>query len=335
MNYFPESDIEIVKEWLTQHPKVTIVTHHNPDGDAIGSSIALMHFLNQRGLEATCLFPSDIPPYYHWVPEVDKALVYQDKTRKKFEPFFDEDRLIFCLDFNVSTRTGGFSYLLAQSKAKKILIDHHEEPSDEFNINFSYPGKSSTCELIYDFIIRIDPTQLNLAIANCLYTGLITDTGGFQFSSTHPSTHLMAARLIELGVQPNTIYNLAFNNFSLNRLRMFGYCISQNMKVFEDKKLAYLWIDKKTKRKFNIQDGDTEGLVSYPLKVLDIDIAVLFKEDINKIRISFRSKDNTDVSHIAKQYFLGGGHKNAAGGLSKISLEETLAYFESLIPSIF
>jgi phosphoesterase RecJ-like protein len=145
----------------------------------------------------------------------------------------------------------------------------------------------------------------------------------------------MAAKLIDLGINATEIYNLAFNNFSLNRLKLFGHCISNNMKIVEDKKLAYMWIDRRTKTRFDIQDGDTEGLVNYPMKVLDIEVSVLFKQDYDKIRISFRSKNNVDVNKIARQYFNGGGHINAAGGMSKQSLEETLAYFESLIPTIF
>lgn len=335
MNRFPSNDIQQVKQWLSDHQQITIITHFNPDGDAIGSSLALKLFLEKLGHTTQCIFPSPFPSYYNWIPKVSDVLIFNDKDKAKFENLFSEDRLIFCLDFNHPSRVNQLSEFLSNTKAKKILIDHHEEPSPDFSVHFSYPGTSSTCELVYDFIQKIDDSALNKEMAICLYTGLLTDTGGFQFSSTHTSTLLMAAKLMELGISTQEIYNLTFNNFSLQRLQLFGYCITNNMIIVEDKKLAYMWIDRKTKLKFDIQDGDTEGLVNYPMKVHNIDIAVLFKEDYDKIRISFRSKKETDVNTIARQYFNGGGHFNAAGGMSKKSLKETLAYFESLIPTIF
>lgn len=335
MERFLQKDIEIVKEWMQSKPPITIITHFNPDGDAIGSSMALKLFLEKQGLKVDCIFPSAFPSYYNWIPKVSEALVFNEKEKVSFGKYFDEDRIIFCLDFNHPSRVNQLSESLANSKAKRILIDHHEEPSPEFEMSFSYPGTSSTCELVYDFMMKFDPGALDKDIATCLYTGLLTDTGGFQFSSTHPSTLHMAANLMEMGINATEVYNLAFNNFSINRLKLFGYCISNNMTIVEDKKLAYMWIDRRTKDKFHIQDGDTEGLVNYPMKVLDIEVSVLFKQDYDKIRISFRSKNDTDVNKISRQYFNGGGHINAAGGMSKKSLKETLEYFESLIPSIF
>ena len=335
MQTFPSIELEILKNWLHENRSITIITHFNPDGDAIGSSLALKIFLESEGHTVDCIFPSAYPPYYEWMPEIFTAKIFAEKDRSLYVSLFSEDRLIFCLDFNATSRVNGLTELLSTSSAKKILIDHHEEPSSEFDLLFSYPGMSSTCELVFDLILKLDESKLTLDVATCLYTGLITDTGGFQFSSTHQSTHEMAAKLIEVGIQPNEIYNHSFNNFSLNRLKLFGYCIANNMKIFEDKKLAYIWIDRKTKDLFDIQDGDTEGLVNYPLKVADIDMAVLFKQDYDKVRISFRSKRDIDVSQISKQYFNGGGHKNAAGGMSKKSLRDTLVYFEELINTVF
>lgn len=335
MERFPENELKNLIDELGKRPPITIITHFNPDGDAIGSSMALKLYLEKLGFSADCLFPSPFPPYYNWIPRVAEAKVYTEKEKQSFETYFSADRLVFCLDFNHPSRVNQLSEFLANSKAKKILIDHHEEPSSNFDMCFSYPGSSSTCELIYDFMMRYDATALDKDIATCLYTGLLTDTGGFQFSSTHPSTLHMAANLMEKGINATEVYNLAFNNFSLNRLKLFGHCISNNMKIVEDKKLAYMWIDRRTKTKFDIQDGDTEGLVNYPMKVLDIEVSVLFKQDYDKIRISFRSKNDVDVNKIARQYFNGGGHINAAGGMSKQSLDETLAYFDSLIPTIF
>jgi bifunctional oligoribonuclease and PAP phosphatase NrnA len=331
---FPDQDIDTLRSWLTENNPITIITHFNPDGDAIGSAIGLKLFLEKYDYKVDCIFPSEFPPYYNWMPSVETGHIYKEQNKADFAQYFEANRLIFCLDFNHSSRVNQLSEFLANSTARKILIDHHEEPSDEFQLNFSYPGRSSTCELIYELIMKYNKEKLDLDIATCLYTGLITDTGGFQFSSTHSSTHQMAAHLIEIGIQPSEIYNHSFNNFSLNRLKLFGHCIANNMKIFEDKKLAYIWIDRKTKEEFDIKDGDTEGLVNYPLKVMGIDVAVLFKQDYDKIRISFRSKNDVDVSKFSKSYFNGGGHKNAAGGMSKLKLKETLEYFESLIDKL-
>lgn len=331
---FPDQDIETLRSWLSENNSITIITHFNPDGDAIGSAIGLKLFLEKYGYDVSCIFPSEYPPYYNWVPGIDSGLIFKEQIKADFPPYFEDNRLIFCLDFNHTSRVNQLSELLANTSARKILIDHHEEPSGEFQLNFSYPGRSSTCELIYELILKYDSEKIDLNIATCLYTGLITDTGGFQFSSTHSSTHQMAAHLIDIGIKPSEIYNHCFNNFSLNRLKLFGHCIANNMKIFEEKKLAYIWIDRKTKDEFDIKDGDTEGLVNYPLKVMDIDVAVLFKQDYDKIRISFRSKNNVDVSKFSKLYFNGGGHKNAAGGMSKLKLKDTLDYFENLIDKL-
>lgn len=333
---YPAESISQLKKWLSIPQKVLIVSHFNPDGDALGSTLALKLYLEKLGHTAQCIYPSGFPSYYNWIPDQEKALIYRENTKVEIAQWFQTCDLIFCLDFNSSDRINDMSSLLVDAKAPKIVIDHHEQPAPEFDIYLSYPGTSSTCELIYNFIVQFTSKEdLDLDIAACLYTGLITDTGGFQFSSTHSSTHIMASELISLGLQAQEIYNNCFNNFSLNRLKLFGHCIAHNMKIFEDKGLAYIWIDHKTKHKFDIKDGDTEGLVNYPLKVDNIKVSILFKEDKDKIRISFRSKNDVDVSHISREYFSGGGHKNASGGSSKKNLTDTLTYFESLIPSIF
>jgi bifunctional oligoribonuclease and PAP phosphatase NrnA len=336
METFREESMNTLKAHFSSKKKFTIITHFNPDGDALGSSLGLKLFLEDKGHDVTSIIPSASPPYYNWMPGFDTLKVYSDKNKAEFENYFRDIDFVFCLDFNHTSRVNSLSEILLQCSAPKILIDHHEQPSDEFQYVYSYPGKSSTAELIYDFILRMEGKEsITKAIASCLYTGLITDTGGFQFSSTHASTHLMAATLIEKGIEPSVLFNNCFNNFSLNRLNLFGYCISETMKIYKEKKVAIIWIDKKTKDKFNIQEGDTEGLVNYPLKVMDIEASVLFKEDYDKIRISFRSKNDTDVNIIARKYFNGGGHKNAAGGMSKMKLVETLAFFESILEEAF
>lgn len=335
-DFFPVAELSRLQAVLSHAKRITIITHFNPDGDALGSSLALKLYLESKGHIVTAILPSASPPYYQWMPGFETLHVYSDKERPNFQSYFDDVDCIFCLDFNNFSRVNALADFLSNSTKPKVLIDHHEEPSPLFDFSFSYPGKSSTAELIFEFICRYSTDHdITRDIASCLYTGLITDTGGFQFSSTHASTHLMAAKLIEKGIDPSRLYNNCFNNFSLDRLKLFSYCISDNMKIYPEMRLAILWIDKKTKEKFNIQDGDTEGLVNYPLKVLDIDTSILFKEDYDKIRISFRSKNDIDVNQIARKHFNGGGHKNAAGGMSKLKLKDTITHFESLLDQLF
>jgi phosphoesterase RecJ-like protein len=336
MPIISSNHIDAIKQVLMSPQKVIILSHYNPDGDSLGSSLGLQRYLQQNGHLVHNIYPSKYPPYYQWMPQLDQAIIFNPNLKDRLTKIFEEASLIICLDFNSTNRINDLEPFLIGSKAKRIMIDHHQHPEDAFDIACSYPSASSTCELIFDLIVSLSGTDaIDESIAAALYTGLITDTGGFQFSSTHPSSHMMAATLYTKSIQPQEIFNHCFNNFSLNRLKLFGHCIANNMKIVENKKLAYIWIDHETKNMFNIQEGDTEGLVNYPLKVSNIEIAVLFKEDTDRIRISFRSKNKVDVSEFSRTHFSGGGHINAAGGSSKLSLSDTLTHFEELIQTSF
>lgn len=307
---------------------IVISTHVSPDGDAIGSSLALYHFLKNKGKNVQVVVPNAFPEFLAWLPE-SAAIVVYDKEELRAKQLISEADLIFSLDYNETHRTAMVQAALDASMAFKILIDHHIGEPTWPNINLSTVGASSTCELVFDFMDAFDSNEnyLTLAIAQCVYTGLLTDTGNFQFSATTPKVHKQAARLLEMGVQPDRVNNYINNSFNEQRMQFFGFCVSKRMKMIPEKKLAYILVKQEDLYHYNIQTGGTEGLVNEPMKISNVDISVLFKEDTGKIKLSFRSKKDIDISKFAHQYFKGGGHKNAAGGVSYKSLQETEADF--------
>ncbi len=320
-----------VLEKLKTAKNIVITCHTNPDGDAIGSSLGLYQFLKKVGIDAQIIVPNDFPAFLKWLPGSSDILLFETHKLKASE-LLNQAELIFCLDFNEPYRVGKMETLLSEAKGYKILIDHHIGNPNWQNLSFAVVGASSTCELVYDFISNLGFTDfLNEAIAYALYTGLLTDTGNFQYSATSSKVHIIAANLIESGVKPALVNDHVNNSFDINRLSFFGFCISKKMTLLPKIKLAYIEASRKSMQDYNIKTGGTEGLVNEPMKISEVQISVLFKEDVDKIKISFRSKGSIDVSHFAKKYFKGGGHFNAAGGVSYLSMEETIEKFLSHI----
>ncbi|MEZ4916537.1 MAG: DHH family phosphoesterase, partial [Chitinophagales bacterium] len=282
----------------------------------------LYHFLKLKGIKSTVVVPNAFPNFLKWLPDSDKIVIFEEDENGK--TLIQNADILFCLDYNEPHRTAKMEEAINKSTAYKILIDHHIGKPTWQSINLSVVGASSTCELVFDFIQNYDKSNfLNKDIAYCLYTGILTDTGNFQFSSTTPKVHNQAAQLMQAGVQPDIVHNHINNSFNLSRLQFFGYAISEKMKIVADKKLAYIILSQEDIYRFNIQTGGTEGLVNEPMKINDIEVSVLIKEDTDKVKLSFRSKGDIDVSTFARTYFSGGGHKNAAGGVSFLNLEET------------
>lgn len=314
--------ISIIKNKLSEAKSIVITTHVSPDGDAIGSSLGLYHFLKLKGIKSTIVVPNAFPNFLKWLPDSDKIVIFEEDENGK--TLIQNADILFCLDYNEPHRTAKMEEAINKNTAYKILIDHHIGKPTWQSINLSVVGASATCELVFDFIQNYDNSNfLNKDIAYCLYTGILTDTGNFQFSSTTPKVHNQAAQLMQAGVQPDIVHNHINNSFNLSRLQFFGYAISEKMKIVADKKLAYIVLSQEDIHRFNIQTGGTEGLVNEPMKINDIEVSVLFKEDADKVKLSFRSKGDIDVSTFARTYFSGGGHKNAAGGVSFLNLEET------------
>lgn len=315
--------IDILKTKIKEAKKIVISTHVNPDGDAIGSSLAMWHFLKNIGKDVTIVVPTEFPHFLKWMPNTSDIVVFETDKEKAIQ-LSEEADLMFSLDYNEPHRTAKYQQTLKDSKAYKVLIDHHIGEPNWQDLNLSIVGASSTCELIFDTIVSLAGEEaINENIANCIYSGILTDTGGFQFSATTAKVHRIAAVLLEKNVKSDIVHNSIFNSFNEDRLKFFGFCVSKRLKIIKDKKLAYMFLSKKDINSFNIGIGGTEGLVNEPMKIDGIDISILFKQDRDKIKISFRSKRDIDISKFASTYFNGGGHKNAAGGMTTLTMEET------------
>lgn len=320
---------------LLQSPKkIFITTHHKPDGDAIGSMLGLSLYLTKKGHKVTPVSPGEIPDFLAWMPGIETMLNYEEQPREAMAALEEAD-LIFCLDFNDYTRTKHLDQPLTWATQPKILIDHHLFPKPVWDYGMSIPEKSSTGEMVYDFINMCgDNSLIDLDIAACLYTGLMTDTGSFKFPVTGASAHAMAADLKHKGLDHTRIHEAVYDSWTEGRMRFLGYVLIEKMEVFHKYNSALISLSRKDLNLFKSQSGDTEGLVNYPLSISGIQFATLITERSDEVKLSFRSKGNFDVSAFAKQYFEGGGHFNASGGRTKITFPETIVYFKKILSDI-
>ena len=320
---------------LLQSPKkVFITTHHKPDGDAIGSMLALYHYLTKKGHLVTPVSPSEIPDFLAWMPGTPFVLNYEERPTESVDALTKAD-LIFCLDFNDFSRTKHMEQALADATQPKILIDHHLFPKPVWDYGVSIPEKSSTCEMVYDFInLCGDNALIDLNMATCLYTGVMTDTGSFKFPITTASVHIMVADLLQRGLDHTRIHEEVYDSWSESRMRFLGYVLIEKMEVFRKYNSALITLSRKDQNLFKSQNGDTEGLVNYPLSISGIRFATLITERSDEVKLSFRSKGDFDVSSFARNYFDGGGHFNASGGRTKTTFIETIAYFKKILSDI-
>ncbi len=302
--------------------------HQKPDGDAMGSSLGLYHFLIQLGHTVTVISPTNWADFLDWMPAVKKVLDYE-AHHAAADKILNEAELVFCLDFNTLSRTKRMEAKLSSISAQRILIDHHQEPQvEKFAFGVSDTSKSSTSEMVYDFIEASGfDDKINMHVAECLYTGVMTDTGSFRFPSTTASVHKMVARLKESGLNHSQIHENIYDNFLENRFRFIGNVLMNRMEVFYEYNTALIAIPQSDLIKYNIITGDTEGLVNYPLSIKGIKLAAIIIDRGEERKSSFRSKDGFDVNTFARKYFNGGGHFNAAGGQNKEPLEEVVAKF--------
>jgi len=321
-----------LKARIEASKQITISTHRNPDGDAMGSSLALYQVLLKLGKNVKIILPDDYPDFYSWMPFAETNIIYEHEARKAVD-FIQASDLLFSLDYNAFHRTTeGLSNVLESCDAFKVLVDHHREP-DQFDLMFWNVNASSTCELIYKLIEDMQwKEHLDLDIAACIYTGLITDTGSFRFPSTSAYTLKIASDLVDFGLDHSSVQSRVYDNNSESRLRLMGYALSEKMVVNEAQGFAYISLSSEELQKFSFKKGDTEGLVNYPLSIGSIKVSVLITERNNQMRLSFRSKGEINVNDLARSYFNGGGHKNAAGGVSHASMKETIAALELRIP---
>jgi len=317
---------------LNQPFKAVITAHQKPDGDAMGSTLGLYHFLKQLGHEVTVVSPTNWAAFLNWMPAVDQVIDFEANKKEASQIVSDAD-YVFCLDFNILHRTKHLEPVIRDSKALKILIDHHQQPdTPSFAYGISDVKMSSTCEMVYDFIVQSGHSNLiNLDIATCLYTGLMTDTGSFRFPSTTASVHKIVAHLKELGLQHAKIHENIYDNSTEGRLKFMGNAFLNRMTVLPELKTAIMAIPKSDIYKFELKTGDTEGLVNYLLSIEGIKFAAILIDREEERKWSFRSKGNFDVNIFARTHFEGGGHANAAGGRSSKSVEETLQDFKTII----
>jgi phosphoesterase RecJ-like protein len=318
---------------LAQKPEIIITTHINPDGDAIGSLLGLFNFFKKQGFMVTAISPNEYPEFLQWLPGNTDVIDYSRNT-KKADRLIAEAKLLFQLDYNDYRRSGDMMDSLMASTAFKVMIDHHPFPQLQNELMISRTEVSSTAELVYEFISKMPGFELmDKDIAECIYTGIMTDTGCFNFNSSRPRTFEIVSQLLHFGIHKDEIFRLVYDNFSEHRMRLLGHCLGDNMQVFQEYSTAIISLSLEDQERFKFATGDSEGFVNYPLSIKGINISAFFTERKDKVKISLRSRGSFAVNTICEKYFAGGGHTNAAGGESDLTLKETIEKFASLMPS--
>ena len=334
-----------ILSYIQQAHKVAIFTHQSPDGDAMGSSLAMYHYIISLGKETQVIVPNAFPDFLAWMPGAETVLLY-DTQKAQADTYLEDVDLVVCTDFNAPSRIGALGDKMLSLTCPKVMIDHHLHPSDFADFIVSVPEASSTCELVCELLSTLNSqlstlnSQLSTPIAQCLYTGLMTDTGNFSYNSNRPQIYPMIATLIEAGVDKDAIYNAVFNQYSVDRMKLVGYCLYQKMRVFPEHHTALIYLNRKELYRFNFQKGDAEGIVNMPLQSKDIHYSVFMREDKatpdeieknggikTKIKLSFRSQGDRPVNVFASEVFNGGGHANAAGGEYYGTLTEAVQLF--------
>ena len=327
-----EQDIQAVQQLLSTPKKIAIIPHRNPDGDAMGSTLGLYHFLLKNNHHPVVVSPNEFPDFLAWMPGSETVKIFE-KDKKNCTKILEEADLIFTLDFNALHRVGEMENVLNKLKSPFIMIDHHQSPDDYATVTYSDVAFGSTCEMLHNFISALGKkTDIDKTIGTCIYTGILTDSGSFRFPKTTGTTHRIIADLIDLGVENSEIPTLLYDNSSYERLQLLGRAL-QNMKILADNKTTYTTLTQAELDNFNHVKGDTEGIVNYGLSIKGIVFTAIFIENADEkiIKISFRSQGDFDVNLFARDYFNGGGHKNAAGGKSELSMEDTINKFEDLV----
>jgi len=326
-------NIQAFKTLIDRPQKVVIVTHFKPDADALGSSLGLAGFLKKKGQAVTVITPSDYPEFLAWMPGNEEVIAYDKKVAERVAALIDTATVIFCLDFSSLSRINDMGELIRNSKATKVLVDHHLEPEQFAEFEQWDVTSASTAGLIFELIEQLGETDLiDTSIASCLYAGLMTDTGGFRHNNTHHREFLIASKLVGRGANPHEIAKDVYDTNTLERLRLTGYVLSQKLNVLPEYRTAYMTLSQDELKQFGAQTGDTEGLVNYGLSIKGVKLSVLMYDRKEEIKLSFRSLEDFSVNEMARKYFQGGGHRNASGGTSRMSLEQTLKKFLEILP---
>ena len=327
------SKIEALKELLATPQSIVILSHTNPDGDAVGSSLAWAEILRKQGHQVTCILPNRYPYYLDFMPDISSVVIFKNDDKGVAKEALKRADIIFCLDFHLLSRLEQLGEIIDENQhAKRVLIDHHLDPSEDFDLMISYSEASSTCylvALIIEQMFGID--QISKTMAENLFVGMMTDTGNFAFSSVTPDVFRVVSHLAATGISIPDIHINVYNSVTEGRARLFGYVINRKMKIFHNGTVAHMSITEDEMRRFWFQQGDSEGFVNYPLTIKKMKMSAMFTEHSDFIRVSLRSRGDIDVNLFAQRYFNGGGHKNAAGGKSFMSMEDTLKHYEKCI----
>lgn len=321
------------KEFLGISRKIVIVTHHKPDADALGSSLGLSAYLKKKGHSVTVITPSDYPTFLHWMKGNSDVVVFSEAKMKEVAQLIKNSELIFCLDFSALSRINIMGDMVRTSSAKKVLIDHHLEPEKFADFEKWDVKAASTAGLVHELIVELGDRELiDGDMADCLYAGIMTDTGGFRHNNTRYEEFRIVADLVELGANPTRVSKLIYDTNTLERLKLMGYVLSEKLIVLTELNTAYITLSYAELKKFGSQSGDTEGFVNYGLSIEGIRFSVMIYERKDEIKLSFRSLGDFSVNDFARKHFNGGGHKNASGGASKQSLQETIDKFLNVLP---
>lgn len=321
------------KEFMNQPRKVVIVTHVKPDADALGSSLGLAGYLKKKGHTVKVITPSDYPDFLTWMPGNSEVLIFQKDKPKAAEAFISQSDIVFCLDFSSLQRINELGRMVEKAAAKKVLIDHHLEPEKFAEFEQWDDTAASTAELVYKLIRDIgDEDLVDQNIANCLYAGIMTDTGGFRHPNTTYEVFQIASALVAHGADPSGVSKLIYDTNTLERLRLMGFVLSEKLNVLPEYRTAFITLSAEELKKFGSQTGDTEGLVNYGLSIKGIRLSALISDRKENIKLSFRSLGSFSVNELARKHFEGGGHRNAAGGQTNLTLDETVKKFLDLLP---
>ncbi len=333
MSVFEKKKIQQVADILKDVHKIAIVSHFNPDGDAVGSSLALYHYFKNAGYEVTSILPNPFPGFLAWMP-LSNEIIVAEKARKKAREALKTADLVFVVDMNAPHRCGNIlEDVLAKSPAHKILIDHHILPDFDCDVMFSTPKTTSTCELVYQFLDRLSGKEdpFTHEIASCIYVGMITDTGSLSYACNYPSTYKIISKLMKKGIDGEQIHRNVYDNYEESRFKLLGLCLNQRLTLLRNLSTSYMFLDLKDLKKNGYKAGDTEGFVNYGLSLHGIQFTAFFVEREDRIRVSFRSKGSFDVSHFARTHFNGGGHKNASAAFFYGTLEESIEHFKKAV----
>jgi phosphoesterase RecJ-like protein len=329
-----EDQVQHAKSLLKRAETVAILSHQGPDGDAVGSSLAMADFLHQQGKRVQVIYPDPFPEFLQWMPGAEKTLAYALQP-KACEAFLTSSDVILCLDFNQLKRMGHLGEVVAQSKAKRILIDHHPNPEPFAEVQISYPSVASTSELVFRYICRSGYfDEMTRECAECIYTGMMTDTGAFTYNSGKAEMYYIVSELINKGVDKDAIYNRVFNTWSADRMRLMGFVLNQRMRLYPEYHTAILTLTQDDQQAYNYRNGDSEGFVNLPLSISGIHVSVFLREEKERVKLSFRSQGTFAVNAVAAELFNGGGHVNAAGGEFSGSLQEAFSRLEEALPNL-